>query len=245
MPDIVVNPRESTGKEIAKKLRKAGQIPAVLYGENKPAVSLAVDEKGLMGILKSKSGRRSIINFELAGTGQKRFVIVKDYQLNPLSGRVSHVDFMRIDMAKALRVKVPIHTTGEPAGVKQQGGVFELITHEIEVECLPADIPEEIKIDISALMINQAIRYTDLKLGDKVKLTAHDLDQPLAHVTAPRAAEAEVVPAEGAEAAEPEVMAKGKKDEEGAEGAAAPADGKGAKDAKGAPAKDAKPAAKK
>jgi large subunit ribosomal protein L25 len=241
MPDMIVTPREATGKEIAKKLRRAGKLPAVLYGEGKPSVSLTVDEKGLLEILKSKSGRRSIINFELEGSGQKRFVIVKDYQLNPLDGRLTHADFLRIDMAKTLRVKVPVHTTGEAAGVKQQGGVFELIAHEVEVECLPADIPEEIRIDISALMINQAIHYSDLKLGDKVKLTAHDLEQPLAHVTAPRAAEEEVAPAEGAEAAEPEVIAKGKKDEEGEEGAAAPADAKGAKPA----AKDAKPAAKK
>ncbi len=229
MPDMIVQSREATGKEIAKKLRAAGKLPAVLYGEGKNAVSLSVDEKTLWNILKSKTGRRSIINFELEGTQQKRFVIVKDYQLDPLSGKLIHADFLRIDMNKVLRVKVPVHTDGEPAGVKQQGGVFELLHHEVEVECLPSDIPAEIRLDISALMINQSIRYSDLKLGDKVKVTAHDMEQPLCHVTAPRAAEEAAPAAEGAEVAEPEVIAKGKKEEEGAEGAAAAAPAKDAK----------------
>ncbi len=229
MPDMIVASREATGKEIAKKLRFAGKLPAVLYGEGKPAVSLTVDEKSLLAILKSRQGLRSIINFELEGSGKKRFVMVKDYQLNALTGRLTHADFIRIDMAKAVRVKVPVHTHGEAAGVKQQGGVFELLLHEVEVECLPADIPEEIKLDISTLMINDSIRLADLKLDDKVKLIAHDNHQPLCHVTAPRVEEevaAVAAPVEGAAGAEPEVITKGKKDEEGAEGAAAGKDGK-------------------
>lgn len=236
MPDMIVQAREATGKEIAKKLRAKGQIPSVLYGEGKNAVSLSVDEKTLLGILKSKSGRRSIINFELEGTKQKRFVIVKDYQLDPLSGRIIHADFLRIDMNKSLRVKVPVHTTGEAAGVKQQGGIFEMLHHEVEVECLPANIPSEIVLDISPLMIGQSIRYSDLRMGDKVKVLHADLDQPICHVTAARAEEAAATPAEGAEKAEPEVIAKGKKDEEGAEGAAAKP---------GAAKAEAKPAEKK
>jgi large subunit ribosomal protein L25 len=240
MPDMIVASREATGKEIAKKLRFAGKLPAVLYGEGKPAVSLTVDEKSLLAILKSRQGLRSITNFELEGSGKKRFVMVKDYQLNALTGRLTHADFIRIDMAKAVRVKVPVHTHGEAAGVKQQGGVFELLLHEVEVECLPADIPEEIKLDISALMINDSIRLADLKLDGKVKLIAHDNHQPLCHVTAPRAEEevaAPVAAVEGATATEPEVIAKGKKDEEGAEGAAA---GKDAKKPEAAKKGDAK-----
>ena len=240
MPDMIVASREATGKEIAKKLRFAGKLPAVLYGEGKPAVSLTVDEKSLLAILKSRQGLRSIINFELEGSGKKRFVMVKDYQLNALTGRLTHADFIRIDMAKAVRVKVPVHTHGEAAGVKQQGGVFELLLHEVEVECLPADIPEEIKLDISALMINDSIRLADLKLDEKVKLIAHDNHQPLCHVTAPRAEEevaAVVAPVEGATATEPEVITKGKKDEEGAEGAAT---GKDAKKPEAAKKGDAK-----
>jgi large subunit ribosomal protein L25 len=159
---------------------------------------------------------------QVAGTNEER-AILKDWQVDPVSGKLLHVDLLRIAMDVRMRVKIPVHTFGEPQGVKMQGGVFETVTREVEVECLPTDIPEEIKVDVSEMLIGKQLRAGDLPLDpNKVKLVT-DPQRVIAHVVmlkkeeepAPEAAvAAETAPAE------PEVIKKGKKEEEGEEGAA-------------------------
>ena len=152
--------------------------------------------------------------------------MVKDLQVDPVRGVLLHVDLLRVAMDVRMRVKVPVHTFGEPAGVKQQGGVYEVVTREVEIECLPADIPSEFKVDVSALMLNQALRAADLPLDKaKIKLITEQ-ERVLSHVVALKVEEekpAEAVAAEGAAPAEPEVIKKGKKEVEGEEGAEAEA----------------------
>jgi large subunit ribosomal protein L25 len=221
--------REERGKNAARRTRRTGLIPATLYGAHKDAVSLSVNAKQIARILRSETGHNTIFTVQVTG-GREESAMVKDWQVDPVSGSLLHVDLYRVAMDVRMRVKVPVHTFGEPQGVKLQGGIFEMVTREVEVECLPGDIPEEFKMDVSGLMIGTQLRASDLPLDpNKVKLLT-DPQRVLAHVVvlkkeeepAPEAAVAtETAPAE------PEVIKKGKKEEEGegeAEGgAAAPA----------------------
>jgi large subunit ribosomal protein L25 len=214
--------REERGKGAARRARQTGQIPAVLYGGKKDSVALSVNTKQLSRILRSESGHNTIFTIQVAGSSEER-AMLKDWQVDPVSGKLLHVDLLRIAMDVRMRVKVPVHTFGEPQGVKMQGGVFETVTREVEVECLPTDIPEEIKVDVSEMVIGKQLRAGDLPLDpNKVKLVT-DPQRVIAHVVtlkkeeepAPEAAVAtETAPAE------PEVIKKGKKEEEGEEGAA-------------------------
>jgi large subunit ribosomal protein L25 len=213
-------PRGERGKNEARRLRKTGRIPAVLYGGQGNAVTLSVNAKQVGAILRSASGHNTLFQVDLGGKHEP--AIVKDWLVDPLSGNLLHVDLQRVAMDVRIRVKVPVHTFGEPAGVKQQGGVFEVVTREVEIECLPADIPTEFKVDVSELMLNKQLRASDLVLdGTKLKLVT-DPDRVLSHVVALRVEEekpAEAVAAEAAAPAEPEVIKKGKKEVEGEEGA--------------------------
>jgi large subunit ribosomal protein L25 len=217
-------PREERGKNEARRLRKTGRIPAVLYGGRGNAVTLSVNAKQVGAILRSASGHNTLFQVDLGGKHEP--AIVKDWLVDPLSGNLLHVDLQRVAMDVRIRVKVPVHTFGEPAGVKQQGGVFEVVTREVEIECLPADIPTEFKVDVSGLMLNKQLRASDLVLDStKLKLVT-DPDRVLSHVVALRVEEekpAEAVAAEAAAPAEPEVIKKGKKEVEGEEGAEAEA----------------------
>src|SRR5579862_6569985 len=226
--DITVEaePRASRGKNEARRLRVKGAAPAVLYGAGGESVALAVSPKELVKILNSKTGHNTIFNVAVKG-GETTPVMIVDWQNDPVKENLLHIDLKRIDLAKKLRVKVPVHTQGEPQGVKLQGGLHELITREIEIECLPDDIPEHFTIDVSELMIGQAIRAGEVKLGDGVKLVSNP-DSVISHVVALKA-EAEPAAVEGAApaaGAEPEVIKKGKKDEEGAAPAAEEKKGK-------------------
>jgi large subunit ribosomal protein L25 len=223
MAQIIVEgaPRETRGKNEARRMRVAGKVPATLYGGKGKAISLAVNTKQVTAILRSESGHNTLFQVDLGG--QHEPVIVKDWQVDPVSGRLLHVDLIRVAMDVRMRVKVPVHTFGEPSGVKVQGGVFELVTREVEVECLPSDIPTEFKVDVSGLALNQSLRAGDLPL-DKAKLKL--LSDPItviAHVVALRVEEEK--PAEAVAGpttpAEPEVIKKGKKETEGEEGAEA------------------------
>lgn len=213
--------RNTFGDNEAGRTRRAGQIPAVLYGgDSKEAVSLSVDPKALSKILHSKSGANTLISLKLDGAGDTR-VLVKQYQLEPISHRLIHADFYKVAMDKTLKLTVPVHLTGEAKGVKAQGGVVEFVNREIEIEVLPADIPEHITVDVTELMLHQGVRVRDLKT-DKWKAVT-DGDLLLVHVVMPKVEEV-ATPAAGAApaaAAEPEVAKKGKKDE--AADAAAPA----------------------
>jgi large subunit ribosomal protein L25 len=221
MAQIIVQgaPRTERGKNEARRLRQRGNVPAVLYGGKGEALSLAVNAKQVTAILRSETGHNTLFQVELSGKQEP--AIVKDWQVDPVSGVLLHVDLMRVAMDVRMRVKVPVHTFGEPAGVKVQGGVYEVVTREVEVECLPADIPTEFKLDVSGLMLNQSVRAGDLTMDKaKIKLVT-DPNSVLAHVVALRVEEEKPVEAAvpGAVPAEPEVIKKGKKEVEGEEGA--------------------------
>jgi large subunit ribosomal protein L25 len=217
-------PRSDRGKNEARRLRQTGQVPAVLYGGKGDAITLALNAKQVGAILRSASGHNTLFQVDLAGKHEP--AILKDWQVDPLSGKLLHVDLLRVAMDVRMRVKVPVHTFGEPAGVKQQGGVFEVVTREVEIECLPAEIPTEFKVDVAGLMLNQQLRAKDLPIDTaKMKLITEP-ERVLAHVVALKVEEekpAEVAATEAATPAEPEVIKKGKKEVEGEEGAEAEA----------------------
>jgi len=211
--------RDSRGKNEARRLRVGGKVPGVLYGGKGKAVTVAVNAKQVGAILRSPTGHNTLFEIELGGKHEP--AILKDWQVDPVSGRLLHVDLLRVAMDVRMRVKVPVHTFGEPAGVKQQGGIFEIVTREVEIECLPSDIPTEFKMDVSPLMIGMHLRAGEIPIDTaKMKLLT-DADRVLAHVVALREEEEKPVEAavEGAAPAEPEVIKKGKKEVEGEEGA--------------------------
>jgi large subunit ribosomal protein L25 len=215
--------REERGKNAARRTRLTGLVPAVLYGGSKNPISLSVNAKQVSRILRSDSGHNTIFTVRVAD-GQEEKAMVKDWQVDPVSGMLLHVDLLRIAMDVRMRVRVPVHTFGEPEGVKLQGGIFEMVTREVEVECLPGDIPEEFKVDVSGFTIGKQLRAADLPIDpQKIKLLS-DPQRVLAHVVTLKAeAEPTVEAAVAAETApaEPEVIKKGKKEEEGeAEGTA-------------------------
>jgi large subunit ribosomal protein L25 len=221
MAQIIVQgePRNLRGKNAARRLRVTGNVPATLYGGKQDAVALAVNSKQVAAILRSETGHNTLFQVEFGGKQQP--AIVKDWQVDPVSGRLLHVDLLRVAMDVRMRVKVPVHTFGDPTGVKVQGGVYEVVAREVEVECLPADIPTEFKVDVSGLALNQSLRAGELPIdANKIKLIT-DANAVLAHVVALRVEEEK--PAEaaapGAAPAEPEVIKKGKKEVEGEEGA--------------------------
>jgi large subunit ribosomal protein L25 len=221
---LKAEPRSGRGKNEARRLRAAGKIPAVVYGtEKNKALEIAVDPRTLLRILHSESGVNTLIGLDGAGLSSGGKVLVKEYQLDPIDHKLLHADFYAVAMDKAIEVTVPIVIKGEPKGVKQQGGVVDFVNREIEVECLPGDIPEHIDVDISELMLHQGIRVRDLPKNDKWKPVS-DIDMMIVHVVTvkveetPAPAEAAVV-APGAAAApaapvEPEVIKKGKKEED-------------------------------
>jgi large subunit ribosomal protein L25 len=214
MPEIVVSAqkRGETGKNVNRRLRVAGHIPGVVYGRKTDPVSVFVSPKEIGAILRSASGENTLFDLELEGSRRK--VILKEWQVEPLKGRLLHADFYEVALDQLLQVSVHVEVTGVPVGVKVQGGVLDFVSRELEVECLPTDIPEKIVVDVSELEIGKHLRVSDLTVPDKVTILT-DPDVVVVHVVAPRAEEApatvaaEAAPAEGA-AAEPEVIKKGK-----------------------------------
>ncbi|MGA9885176.1 MAG: 50S ribosomal protein L25 [Candidatus Acidiferrales bacterium] len=215
--------REERGKNAARRTRLTGMVPAVLYGGRGESVALSVNAKQVARILRSESGHNTIFSVQVAGSQQEN-AMVKDWQVDPVSNNLLHVDLLRIAMDVRMRVRVPVHTFGEPEGVKLQGGIFEMVTREVEVECLPGDIPEEFRVDISALTIGKQLRASELPIDpQKIKLLT-DPARVLAHVVILKKEEepaAEAAVATETAPAEPEVIKKGKKEEEGEAEAAA------------------------
>jgi len=213
MPEIVVaaEGRTENGKNANRRLRSRGLIPGVVYGAKKDAVHVAVSPKEIGAILRSASGENTLFDLDLGGT--KRKVILKEFQVEPVKGRLLHADFYEVALDKTIEVSVHVELRGTPVGVKVQGGILDFVTRELEIECLPTDIPEKIEVDVSHLELGKHLRVSELKLSDKVQLLTEP-DVVIAHVVAPRAEEApaaaEAAPAEGAAAAEPEVIKKGK-----------------------------------
>ena len=217
--------REGRGKNEARRLRVEGRIPAVVYGTRKEAklpegVPVAVDPKEVLRILHSESGANTLITLKLDGSESR--VMVKEYQLDPVSHRLLHADFYQLAMDRAITVTVPFLIKGEPRGVKLQGGILDFVTREIEVQCLPTDIPEHIDIDASELMLHQSVRVKDLPQDPKWKALS-DPETMIVHIVlpkveeAPAAAEGEAAVAAPAAGAEPEVIKKGKTEKEGEE----------------------------
>jgi large subunit ribosomal protein L25 len=205
--------RETRGKNEARRLRARGRIPAVVYGAEKDvAVPIAVDPKTLLRILHSESGVNTLIGLSLDGSDTR--VLVKEYQLDPIQHRLLHADFYQVAMDKTITVTVPVILKGEPRGVKQQGGIVDFVHREIEIEVLPGDIPENITIDVSELMLNEGVRVRDVHTEDAKWTPLSEPDMMIVHVVAPRAEEvAPAAEAGPAAAAEPEVVKKGKPDE--------------------------------
>ncbi len=227
-------PRSTRGKNEARRLRQTGKVPAVLYGGKGQSITLAVNAKQVAAILRSESGHNTLFQVDLGGKHEP--AILKDWLVDPVSGKLLHVDLLRVAMDVRMRVKVPVHTFGEPAGVKVQGGVFEVVTREVEVECLPADIPTEFRVDVSGLMLNAQLRASELPIDTtKIKLITEP-ERVLAHVVTLKVEEEKPVEAGAAETATPaetEVIKKGKKEVEGEEGAEAEAKPKAEKGDKG------------
>jgi len=228
---VAAEVRTSRGKNEARRTRRAGRIPAVIYGSFQEPVSIAVNPRDISKIVHSNTGYNTIFNLVIQG-GETTPVMLVDRQVDPVKGNLLHADFKRIDLTKRLRVSIPVHTTGEAAGVKVQGGLLEVITRAIEIECLPDEIPEGFTVDVTELMIGQAKRASDVALTGSMKLVsspetviAHAVALRAEEVAAPAAEAAAVTPEAGATPAEPEVIKKGKKDEE------APAEEKGKKPA--------------
>ncbi len=159
--DVVVSRREKLGKEESNRLRKSGLIPSVVYGLGGESVPVSVEPKVITRIIRSERGLNTVLNLKLAGTDQTRHVLIKDVTRHPVTDRLSHVDFIRIDMARTVSVTIPIHIEGIPEGVKF-GGVLTIVRHEVEVEALPNKIPGSISVDVSHLGLDQAIRIGDL-----------------------------------------------------------------------------------
>jgi len=207
--------RQGGSKNEARRLRKSGLIPAVVYGAGQDSQTLAVDPKQMTRILYSESGHNTI--FDLSVDGKSAKVMIVDWQFEPIKSALLHVDLKRIAMDKVLRVKVPITMKGEAPGVKLQGGILEQILREVEIECLPADIPSHLDADVSQLNFGDAIRVSDLPHAGKLKFLTEET-QIVTHVVAVKEVAA-ATPAEGAEVvdatAEPEVIKKGKQDAEG------------------------------
>lgn len=212
--------RSDSGKNEARRHRAAGRLPAVVYGTVKDGkapvgVPVTVDPKGLMRILRSDSGVNTLITLKLDGGATQ--VLVKEYQLDPITQALLHADFYQLAMDKALVVTVPVQIKGEPKGVKLQGGLLDFVTREIQVECLPANIPEHIDLDVSELELHGSIRVRDIATDPKWKAVTEG-DTMLVHVVMPKAEEsAQAATTEGAAPAagtEPEVIKKGKTDKE-------------------------------
>lgn len=208
---IAAEPRETRGKNEARRLRVSAKIPAVVYGTGKDPVAVTVSPKEVNKILFSASGQNTIFNVDI--TGQENTpVMVVDWQKHPIKGSLLHVDLMRIDLTKRITVKIPVHTTGDPKGVKLQGGLYEVITREVEIECLPDDIPEAFEVNVAELSIGQSVRAGDLPVTGSIKLIS-DPDIVISHVISLRATDEPAEPAAGATGSEPEVIKKGKKEE--------------------------------
>jgi large subunit ribosomal protein L25 len=213
-------PRVAGNKNEARRVRRGGKIPAVVYGAGKSASSVSVDPRQVLRILHSETGHNTIFDLSLDGESTKAMIV--DWQYEPIKGKLLHIDLQRIAMDRKLTVTVPIELKGEPEGVKTQGGLLEQMLREVEIECLPGDIPSFIELDVSSLVFGKVLRVSDLPKSAKIEYLT-DENQPVAHITTVKEEVVATPEAAAAEAAagpaEPEVIKKGKQEteEEGAE----------------------------
>lgn len=218
---VEAEPRQERGKNRARQLRQSGRVPGVVYGGRAESIPLSVDPRAVEKILHSDAGHNAVFTLTIKGRG-KTTAMIRDWQYEPVKGTLLHVDFLRIALDTRLKVKVPVETRGEPVGVKQQGGILEVVQREVEVECLPGDIPDQFVVEVSELSIAQSFRVGDLKVDNRKLHILTDPDRVIAHVLAPRVTEeekpvAEVVPV-SEEPSEPELIRKRKAEAEAGEG---------------------------
>jgi large subunit ribosomal protein L25 len=199
--------RACVGSADARRLRNKGLIPATIYGDNKPPISVAVEGKQITRILRSETGHNTIFSLK-AQDQEPTTVMIKDWQIDPVKGKLMHADFLRISLTQKQRVSVPVEVVGESIGVRQDGGILDHVLREVEVECLPADIPEHITIDVSALRVGDHISVRDVRVADNVRILAN-LDQTILAVLAPTVEEDSATAI-----SEPELIRKGKEDKE-------------------------------
>ena len=206
--------REKRGKGAAGRLRREGKVPAVIYGGGRDPVAITVDKKEITELIeKSEHGARSIFLLSLAGTDQKRHVMLKEVQVDPIKGGMTHIDFVRVMMDQKVRTTVPVHVVGLADGVKNHGGILEFQVRDLHVECLPGAIPDSIDVDVTPLGIHGVIRVSDLAVPEGVQVL-EDQERVVISIGVPRAEVAAEVAAEGeAVVAEPEVIKKGKTEE--------------------------------
>ncbi|HEX8411715.1 MAG TPA: 50S ribosomal protein L25 [Thermoanaerobaculia bacterium] len=208
---LEVTRREQTGKEVAKKLRRDGKVPAVVYGGHKDPVAITVDRKAVSELVtKGEHGIRSVFLLKMAGSDQQRHAMIKEITIDPISRKMKHIDFVRVVMDEKIKVTVPVHITGTAIGVKE-GGILDWQVREVHIETLPTSIPDTIDVDVTALNNHDYLRVKDLVLPEGAKV----LDDPERVVVGVTHAKAEVVDPALAEAAaaEPEVIKKGKEED--------------------------------
>ena len=206
--------REVSGKEVSKKIRKEGRVPAVVYGGHREPVAITVDRKSVAELItRSEHGRRSIFLLKITGTDQQRHAMIKEIQIDPISRKMIHIDFVRVMMDEVIKVNVPVHLSGVARGVKE-GGVLDWQIRELHVECLPNAIPDAIEVNVDDVGVHQYVHVSDLKAPEGVKIL-EDPERVVVGVTHMRAEVVpEVAPVEAdAVPAEPEVIKKGKVEE--------------------------------
>jgi large subunit ribosomal protein L25 len=213
MQELAIQHREGTGKQASKRLRRAGSVPAVLYGGAK-SESISVDPRAVLRIIHGHEGSTQLVSLKAAeGTGVLRMAVIRDLQFDPVTENLLHVDLQEVAADRPITVVVAIRPVGEPAGVREQKGILNLTLHELEVSCLPSLIPERVDADVSALMIGDVLTVQHLRVSEGVRIL-NDPGQAVAIVSPPMAEEApEAVPAPTV-AAEPEVLTERKPKEE-------------------------------
>jgi len=209
--DIVVEAleRSDLGKNASRRLRKGGGVPGVVYGLDRPPFPVGIGARRIEEVLSLETGRNTIFTMSLKGQDRSRAVMIKALQRDPVTERLVHVDFVRVDLAKVVRVSVPLRLLGIAEGVKTEGGLLEFVHREVEVQCLPSDIPEHIDLDVSALHLNQHLSVKNLPVTERVTIL-DDPDSIVCVVAVPKEEAAPVVEEAAVETAEPEVIKKGK-----------------------------------
>ncbi len=213
MPELTIKRREGTGKQVAKRLRREGVVPGVLYGGAEPE-PVTVDPKTVLRIIHGREGSTQLLNLTFEGADGTRMAIIRDLQFDPVSERLLHVDLQEVTADRAITVRVAVHPVGEAAGVREQKGILNVVLHELDISCLPTRIPERIDADVTALMIGDVLTIADLRAPEGVRIL-NDPGQAVVTVAAPMAEEvaAPVAPAAVA-TAEPEVLTERKPKEE-------------------------------
>jgi large subunit ribosomal protein L25 len=226
MQELTITKRDTFGKGPARRLRSAGAVPAILYGGGAPQ-AIAVDPKNVLRIIHGHEGTTQLLTLKMDGEGGTRMAVIREMQFDPVSERLLHLDLQEVSADRAITVRVAVHPVGEAIGVKDTKGILSLVLHELEVSCLPRNIPERIDADVSGLAIGDVLTVADLTVPEGVRIL-NDPGQAIATVSPPMAEEV-VAPVVAAVAAEPEVLTE-RKPKEGEAAAAAPADdGKKAK----------------